>query len=58
MRESATGIDQRRKLRNAYDGKKNPRHRTRLLSTASHTYDKYAPDIAPGVQIEKEQQQG
>lgn len=37
---------------------KNPRHRTRLLSTASHTYDKYAPDIAPGVQIEKEQQQG
>lgn len=22
MRESATGIDQRRKLRNAYDGKK------------------------------------
>lgn len=57
MRESATGIDQRRKLQNAYDGK-NPRHRTRLLSTASHTYDKYAPDIAPGVQIEKEQQQG
>lgn len=36
----------------------NTRHRTMLLSIASHTYDKYAPGTALGVQIKTEHRQG